>query len=85
MADEKGWTALAWAAHAGNLALTALLVHQGADTSVHPCYAGKRLDLCEFLDAAVELPPGIQETEAGRERLLQLSSVRDFLASRMHA
>jgi len=85
VADEKGWTALAWAAHAGNLALTAFLVDQGADTSVRPCYAGKRLNLCEFLDAAIELPPGIQETEAGRERRLRLSSIRDSLASRMHA
>ena len=85
VADEKGWTAIVWAAHAGNLPLTVFLADQGADTSVRPWYAGRQFGICEFLDAAVELPPGSQETVAGAERRHQLNSIRDFLASRMHA
>jgi len=83
-ADEKGWTALVWAAHSGNLPLTTFLVEQGADVSVQPMYAGKRRSLCEFLDAAMDPLPGHDETEARKARCSQLISVRDFIAARMH-
>jgi hypothetical protein len=81
--DEKGWTALVRAAHAENLELVRYLLDRGADTAVHPIYCGKQMNLFEFLDAAMEPPPGFEETEGGRQRRLGLSAVRDFLAARV--
>jgi len=78
-ADGNGWTALVWAAYSGDLALTAFLVDRGADLAVCPKFAKKSLGLCKFLKAVSELPPGAQETEAGKDRRLQLDAVRAFL------
>ena len=82
-ADERGWTALVKAAHGENLELVKYLLDRGADTSVQPIYGGRRMNLCEFLDAAMEPAPGFEETEGGRQRRLKLTAVRDFLAPRI--
>src|SRR5262245_59975626 len=46
VADERGWTALVCAAHAGNLALVRYLLERGASASVQPAYLRERKDLC---------------------------------------
>ncbi len=83
MADGNGWTALVWAAYSGNLALTDLLLGRGADPSVRPQFAGKSRSLSDFLKAVAEPPPGAAETEAGRQRRLELDAIRALLSSRI--
>jgi len=79
-ADERGWTVLVKAAHAGSVELTAFLLDRGADATVRPAFDGRRWSLGEFLEEMMW--PTREETEAGRERLAALRAVRDLIKAR---
>jgi uncharacterized protein len=77
--DDLGWTALVWAAHAGNRELVAFLLGRGARIDARPIYAGKEWGLLEFIDEqirGISSQMGVLKQPASSERLADLQASR---------